>query len=124
MNIDHVNISAPVELLERVKAFYCEVLGMSVGYRPKLSSNGYWLYAGNQALIHLVESNAHFRNEKPGYLDHFALRTSGLAEMLERMEEQQVDHRVKQIPETGVTQIFCKDPSGTGVEISFINESR
>ena len=124
MNIDHINISAPAELLEKVKIFYCEVLGLKVGFRPKLSSKGFWLYAGKSALIHLVESNAHFRNEKPGYLDHFALRTNGLADMLERLETHQVDHRIKHIPDTGMTQIFCKDPSGTGVEINFVNESQ
>ncbi len=30
--------------LERTKAFYSEVLGLPVGYRPPLGFPGYWLY--------------------------------------------------------------------------------
>ena len=122
MNIDHVNICAPPQLLEKVKNFYCGVLGLTEGFRPTFSKNGYWLYAQGKAIIHLVESTAHYKNEKQGYFDHFALRTNGLTKVLERLKSDQIEYRTNHLPEIGLTQIFCKGPSGTGVEISYLDE--
>lgn len=123
MNIDHINISAPKDLLKEVRDFYCEVLGLREGFRPNLSRPGFWLYAGDNALIHLVESNSHYASERPGYLDHFALRSAGLQETLERLQSRNIDHRTSFIAELGLTQVFCKDPAGTGVEIGFPGET-
>jgi hypothetical protein len=44
VHLDHINVCAPPTLLEQVKAFYEEVLGLADGFRPTFSSNGYWLY--------------------------------------------------------------------------------
>jgi catechol 2,3-dioxygenase-like lactoylglutathione lyase family enzyme len=122
MNIDHINISAPTELLEEVKEFYSEVLGLTSGFRPNFPKPGYWLYSSDKALIHLVESDMHYENEKQGFFDHFALRTSGLPNMLERLKSSQIEFSINYLPEIKLTQVFCKDPSGTQVEISFLNE--
>jgi len=79
MHIDHINIGAPVELLEKVRDFYCDVLGFTAGFRPNFSQDGFWLYSQDKALIHLVVSSSHHKIERQGYFDHFALRTTGLA---------------------------------------------
>jgi catechol 2,3-dioxygenase-like lactoylglutathione lyase family enzyme len=122
MQLDHVNISAPAELLEKVRDFYCDVLGLTEGFRPNFSKDGYWLYSEDKAIIHLFVSSRHHENEKQGYFDHFALRTTGLAKMLEQLDAFNIEYRTSYLPEISLTQIFCKDPSGTGVEISFLNE--
>jgi hypothetical protein len=43
--IDHVNLSAPVELLEPVHHRYVDVIGLRESPRPMLrsGSRGYWL---------------------------------------------------------------------------------
>jgi len=122
MHIDHINISAPPELLEKVRHFYCHVFDLTDGFRPVFSKNGFWLYAQDKPIIHLVESHEHHQNEKQGYFDHFALQTTGLANVLEKLDEIGIPYRTTTVPEIGLTQIFCKDPSGTGVEVNFINE--
>jgi catechol 2,3-dioxygenase-like lactoylglutathione lyase family enzyme len=122
MYIDHINIAAPSELLEEVKDFYCDVLGLTEGFRPNFSRDGYWLYSGEKALVHLIVSSGHHENEKQGYFDHFALRTTGLAKVLGRLDRFRIEYRTSHIAEIGLTQIFCKDPSGTGVELSFLDE--
>ena len=122
MHIDHINVAAPAELLEKVRDFYCDVLGLTEGFRPNFSKGGYWLYSGEKALIHLIVSSRHHQNEKQGYFDHFALRTTGLTKMLDRLDKFDIEHTTSHIAEINLTQIFCKDPSGTGVEISFLNE--
>jgi catechol 2,3-dioxygenase-like lactoylglutathione lyase family enzyme len=123
MYIDHINISAPKELLEKVRTFYCDVLGLTVGFRPEFSADGFWLYAQDKALIHLFVSSRHHENEKQGYFDHFALRTTGLAKVIEQLRVFNIEYRTSHVPEISLTQIFCKDPAGTGVEISFLNEA-
>ena len=34
--------------------FYRDVLGLTVGFRPKLDFPGYWLYSGGTATVHLM----------------------------------------------------------------------
>ena len=123
MHIDHINISAPAGLLLKIKGFYCDVLGLEEGFRPKLSKNGFWLYSEGKPIIHLVESNAHYPNEKQGYFDHFALQGSGLAKVIDKLDVAGIQYRLNYLQETDLSQVFCKDPSGTGVEINFPGES-
>ena len=54
--LDHVSIAT--DQLEDTKKFYCDLLGLKVGHRPKLKSSGYWLYSGEEAIIHLVETGS------------------------------------------------------------------
>lgn len=123
MHIDHINISAPADLLLKIRGFYCDVLGFEEGFRPKLSKNGFWLYSEGKPIIHLVESNAHHPSDKQGFFDHFALRASGLAKVLENLDAAGIRYRLNYMQEIGLSQVFCKDPSGTGVEINFPGES-
>lgn len=123
MLIDHINISAPADLLRRVKDFYCDILGLTDGFRPEFPKNGYWLYSDDKPIIHLVESNDHHRNDQQGFFDHFALQSKGVAGVLEKLNRAGIDCRTSYIPEIGLSQIFCKDPSGTGVELNFLNET-
>jgi catechol-2,3-dioxygenase len=123
MHIDHVNISAPRDLLLKVKDFYCDVLGLAEGFRPKFSKNGFWLYAEGKPIIHLVESLEHHRNETQGFFDHFALQTTGLAKVIEKLDSIGTEYKTSHLPEIGLSQIFLKDPSGIGVELNFLNET-
>jgi hypothetical protein len=40
---DHYNLCAPREFLERLRLFYTEAVGLTVGYRPRFQKFGYWL---------------------------------------------------------------------------------
>ena len=123
MQIDHINISAPSELLVKVKDFYCDVLGLTEGFRPKFPKGGYWLYSEGKPIVHLVESLDHHRNEKQGFFDHFALRATGLAKLLEKLDAAGTGYKINYLAEIDLSQVFCKDPTGIGVEINFPGES-
>lgn len=123
MHIDHVNISTPPDLLVEVRDFYCDVLGLSVGSRPKLSRPGYWLYSEGEAIIHLIESLDHFPSEKQGCFDHFALQATGLAGVIEKLEMSGIPYTVKHLPDACVSQVFCHDPAGIRVELNFRGEA-
>lgn len=123
MHIEHINISAPKQLLQQARDFYCEIFGLIEGYRPAFSRNGFWLYSGDRAIIHLTESNAHHRHKKSCHLDHIAFQVSGLANMINKLEAMKIAFTMDSVAEIGMTQIFFKDPAGVGLEANFINES-
>ena len=122
MRFDHINITAPEDLLNEVKNFYCEVLGLSEGFRPKFSRGGYWLYSGDRALVHLSIHSAPPGTGTRGYLDHVAFQTSGLEAFVARLNSLGLEFRTSYVPELDMTQLFFKDPAGTGLEVNFPGE--
>jgi catechol 2,3-dioxygenase-like lactoylglutathione lyase family enzyme len=123
MKLDHYNIAAPMDLLDRVRDFYVDVLGFELGARPGFTRPGYWLYSEDKACVHLIKSDAHFPSERQPYLDHIAFRAVGLAEIKARLDLHGVRYRIGHIAENEVTQLFLEDPAGTGIEINFVGES-
>jgi catechol 2,3-dioxygenase-like lactoylglutathione lyase family enzyme len=60
--IDHVNIVT--ERLEETRAFFVDVLGLTVGPRPPFAVEGYWLYVGAKPIVHMQRAPA-FRSVRP-----------------------------------------------------------
>jgi extradiol dioxygenase family protein len=123
IGFSHYNLRAPRPLLEALRAFYCDVVGLSVGPRPPFRSFGHWLYAGEQAVLHLSESAP---REDSGAavnttFDHAAFSCSGLVGYERKLTQRGIQYRVARVPETGQTQLFFKDPAGNGVELNFDN---
>ena len=123
MYIDHINISAPMELLQDLRNFYCNVLGLEEGVRPNFSSNGFWLYSGAKAIIHLSESEKRKGTDQKGFFDHFALRSENLSKVTDKLDEIGVQYHKVYLPDIGLHQVFFNDPSGTGVEVNSTNET-
>ena len=74
VDLDHVNIRTTQ--LAKTTAFFTEVLGLVVGWRPDFPFGGAWLYAGEKDVVHLVEvAKAHVPSEGSS-LDHFAFATT------------------------------------------------
>jgi catechol 2,3-dioxygenase-like lactoylglutathione lyase family enzyme len=116
IGFNHFNLRAPQPLVDRLRDFYVEVVGLHVGWRPPFDFGGYWLYLGEQAVLHLVEAPAHGDG---GTYDHIAFTASDAPGMEARLREQGVPFRSSNVPATGRTQIFVKDPAGNGVEFNF-----
>ena len=122
MQIDHINIAAPFELLEKVRDFYCAILDMKVGPRPDLRDRGFWLYSEDKPLVHLSERSERQAGHQPGHLDHIAFRSSGLGAMKDRLSNHGIEYRSGYISEFNMTQLFFRDPAGTGLEANFPDE--
>jgi catechol 2,3-dioxygenase-like lactoylglutathione lyase family enzyme len=117
--------------LERTKDFYCDVLGMRVGFRPDLGFPGYWLYVGDVPCVHLAEweTYAVYTNEVgipisdkapgTGSLDHIAFNAQDFETVVARMERLGVEFSRSGIDEIGLRQIFLKDPNGLTIELNF-----
>ncbi|WLQ14971.1 hypothetical protein O5O45_03380 [Hahella aquimaris] len=124
VGLDHINITAPMDLLESVRDFYLHVLALRQGPRPSgFRRQGFWLYADEAPILHLTASEtADSDSTTTGYLDHVALSCRGLSETLQRLAEHGLNHSVEVVPGLGQTQIFLRDPAGLGVELNFVDE--
>ena len=120
--LDHFNIKAPKGQLSEVKDFYIDVLGFKVGFRPKLSGPGQWLYAGSNAMIHLSEDDDRTSPKGEDFLDHIAMRCVGVNEFAKKLNEYSIPYRPAYIPEIEITQLFFKDPAGVTIELNFKGE--
>ena len=121
--LDHINIAAPADLLADVRDFYVNVLGLQEGARPEFSSPGYWLYAGNDPLIHLSEKDRQPAGGNQGCLDHVAFRGRHRQAMCSRLESAGIGYQQNHVPELSLSQLFFRDPAGVRVEINFREES-
>ena len=55
IGLDHRGVQT--SKLEESRHFYEDLLGLPQGHRPAaLSTKGYWLYAGETPIIHLIEN--------------------------------------------------------------------
>jgi catechol 2,3-dioxygenase-like lactoylglutathione lyase family enzyme len=121
VGLNHYNIRVPPALLEPVKDFYGRLLDLVPGPRPQTRSHGYWLYAGDQAIVHLSAGRDDAAADTPatGWLDHVALSCRDLPDTLERLKSMGVEYRSFGSPGERLVQLFVQDPAGLSVELNF-----
>jgi len=121
IGLNHYNLRAPRGLLEELRDFYCDVVGLKVGERPPFPSFGYWLYTGKDPVLHLVEIRAGETRatHTATTFDHAAFTCTDFAAMRAHLVKTNIEHTVQEVPLTGQKQIFFSDPAGNGVELNF-----
>lgn len=121
IGLSHYNIRVPLDQLEEIRRFYCDVVGLVQGSRPPFKSFGYWLYAGNEAIVHLVESTTDGGPEVTTRttVDHFAFACSDFEGMKEILEAHGIAYKFTTVPERNLRQLVFKDPADNGVELLF-----
>ncbi|MFC3120705.1 hypothetical protein [Agaribacter flavus] len=120
-DIDHLNISGPENLIEDIREFYEEILGLKVGNRPSFSRAGYWLYASDKAIIHLTVTEVNGSGSNT-YLDHFAFRVTGLPSAKKWLDSKGIEYKQSIVSEMDQVQLFLSEPAGNGVELNFVGE--
>lgn len=120
-SFNHFNLRAERALLEQLRDFYVDVVGLRVGDRPPFAFHGYWLYLGEQAVLHLVDDAAAPRPGEPvrGTFDHVAFTSHDLPAFEAHLKAHGVPYRRTQVPGRPLAQIFVTDPAGNGVEFNF-----
>ena len=102
-------------------AFYRNLLGLAEGPRPPLGFPGAWLYAGGQAVLHVVGGRP--RGElRAGVIDHIAFSATGLAAAIAALEANGIAHQCRRQAGSGTWQVFLHDPGGAKVELDFAPE--
>jgi len=98
--------------------FYRDLLGLTEGPRPPLTFPGAWLYAGGEAILHVVGGRE--RDElKPGVIDHMAFSATDLSDTLALLASRDIAHTCRRLPGAGTWQVFFHDPNGARVELDF-----
>ncbi len=119
--LDHFNLRAPRPMLVQLRDFYRDVVGLVDGERPPFNYYGFWLYAGDRAVLHLTADEDAFAGDQAprSTFDHIAFACSGHADTERRLRELGIDFRHSVVPATGRAQIFLHDPAGNGIELNF-----
>lgn len=123
--LHHINLRAPEALLQRLRDFYRDVLGLTVGPRPDFGSAGYWLYAGDRPIVHLSAQRPRepvrgpVDPAAPTTFDHAAFQGRDAKAMAAHLAAQGVSFRESRSAVTRQHQFFLQDPAGNGVEINF-----
>ncbi len=123
--LNHINLRAPAELLAVLRDFYRDVLGLTVGPRPGFDSDGYWLYAGGHAIVHLSTQRAGetvrgpVDPAAPTTYDHTAFFGTEPEATATHLRALGVSFRESRSEQTRQHQFFLQDPAGNGVEINF-----
>jgi catechol 2,3-dioxygenase-like lactoylglutathione lyase family enzyme len=121
--IDHFTIVAQPADIERLRDFYCTVLGLTPGPRPDFAFDGYWLYPPTGGpLVHLAGITSRALPDGPhptGKLDHISFRSTGLHEFRLHLEALGIASDEAPVPGFPLHQIFFRDPAGIKVELTF-----
>jgi catechol 2,3-dioxygenase-like lactoylglutathione lyase family enzyme len=117
--LQHFNIRC-VDV-ECSRHFYEALLGLKDGPRPPFKSQGYWLYAGREPIVHLVQKpqGEILRGPLQGELDHIALECSDLGAMRKTLTRAGIPFHEEIVPRDGTVQIFLNDPDGVPLELNF-----
>jgi catechol 2,3-dioxygenase-like lactoylglutathione lyase family enzyme len=113
--MNHFNVLT--DDVEATRKFYVNILGLTVGPRPPFSFGGIWLYAGGKPILHISERE--LPRERSGVIDHIAFTSSDLKGTLSTLDRNAVPYSVSKQMQTGIWQVFFRDPMGAMVELDF-----
>ncbi len=118
--------------IEATAAWYVRVLGLRDGAHPDFKIPVKWLYAGDQDVIHITQGGSGVSENRMKYLgqqstalegtgviDHVAFRTTGLKEMMTRLQRERVKFTTRRADDQALFQIFLFDPNGVKIELNF-----
>ena len=123
--IDHYNLRSDENMIETLKDFYINIVGLKLGYRPPFKSKGYWLYAKEKDVLHLSSSKDNIKNliNIDSTLDHVSFSANDKSFLMETLEKNNIVFKERYIPEINIDQLFFKDPAGNGIELIFKENS-
>ena len=119
--IDHYNLRSDEKMIEILKNFYINIVGLKLGHRPPFKSKGYWLYAGEKDVLHLSYSKDNIKNlvDVNSTLDHVSFSAINKKKFMDVLQKNNIIFKERIIPEINIEQLFFKDPAGNGIELIF-----
>ena len=116
LGVDHAAIKT--WKLDQTRAFFVEVLGLKVGARPAFAFRGYWLYAGDQDVVHLVETEAPKVPSPAAVINHVALRVADFDAAVAHLTARGVPFETEETPGGELRQLYLTDPNGVRIELN------
>ena len=116
----HANIRAPEAMIERLRCFYIDLIGLRQGPRPAFRSRGYWLYAGENDVLHLtIAGPGDTEPQATGHFNHLAFACTDLDATRARLDAGGLAYEVDEVDEPAQVQLFLTDPCGLDIELNF-----
>ena len=120
LSINHIQLVAEKDLVIKLRNFYCNVVGLSEGFRPPFERFGFWLYIGDKDVIHLITpKEGDSRSPQKSSYDHVAFKAVDYQGVLKKLKALNISFEEKPIPGMTAHQIFLRDPAGNRVELNF-----
>ena len=120
LSINHIQLVAEKDLVIQLRDFYCDVIGLTEGFRPPFDRFGFWLYIEDKDVLHLITPKENDgRSSQKSSFDHVAFKTSNYQGVLKKLESLSIPFEEKPIPGMTAHQIFLRDPAGNRVELNF-----
>jgi catechol 2,3-dioxygenase-like lactoylglutathione lyase family enzyme len=118
--INHVNFRTDRETMQKLKDFYCDIIGLTVGKRVASTTFGYWLYIGTNDVVHLAEYKTPTAPalHVHGTYDHVSFTCTDMSSMEAHLNANNIPYTTRTLA-SGVRQINLRDPAGNGVELNF-----
>lgn len=117
---DHVNIRTVN--LERMVAWYEDILRLRSGPRPDFPVPGAWLYLGETCILHLIEADpppSKYAEGESLRMEHMAFRADGMDEFIARLVERGVDYKLFPFDALDIVLVFVRDPDGNRIHVDF-----
>ncbi len=123
LSINHIQLVAEKDLVIQLRDFYCDVIGLTEGFRPSFQRFGFWLYIGDKDVLHLIiPKEGDERSLQKSSFDHIAFKTANYQGVLKKLQSLDIPFDEKPIPGMKAHQIFLRDPAGNRVELNFEGE--
>ena len=120
LSINHIQLVAEKDLVIQLRDFYCDVVGLTEGFRPVFERFGFWLYIEDKDVLHLIiPKEGDGRSLQKSSFDHIAFKTANYQGVLQKLKTLNIPFEEKPIPGMTAHQIFLRDPAGNRVELNF-----
>ena len=120
LSINHIQLVAEKDLVLKLKNFYCDVVGLTEGFRPAFERFGFWLYIGDKDVLHLITpKEGDGRSPQKSSFDHVAFKTTRYQDVLKKLKSPNIAFEEKLIPGMMAHQILLRNPAGNRVELNF-----
>ena len=120
LSINHIQLVAEKDLVIQLRDFYCNVVGLTEGFRPAFERFGFWLYIEDRDVLHLITPKKDDgRSPQKSSFDHIAFKTANYLGVLQKLQSLSIPFEEKSIPGMTAHQIFLRDPAGNRVELNF-----
>ncbi|CUW96673.1 MULTISPECIES: VOC family protein [Rhizobium/Agrobacterium group] len=117
MQLDHVTLRTAD--LEETRHFLQDLLGLTVGFRPDFSFPGYWLYRGDEPIVHLIPGGGAAVSRDAEVIDHVGFRLEGYGAFRRRLDETGIRYSTMDLPELGEQRLFVRTPGDILLELVF-----
>ena len=118
--LNHVTVRT--DDIDGTRDFYIKVLGLPPGPRPPLGFPGYWMYCGDQPVVHIVPHSNGIGGsdaDNTGCLDHVAFTAQDFDGLREHLTQLGIAYHQNIFPDIGLSQIFLRDPNEVVIELNF-----